>query len=78
MQAPLTTIVDLDAHESAVLRTVLEHFGFEVRIRRIGRPSEFFGALSEKRAAGEHLILSCHGDERGIVLPELHPSVAQG
>lgn len=68
----------LDTMEALTLRGVLERFGMRVNLFPIGRPQHLVDVLSGASAHAAHLILSCHGDERGILVDELAPEVARG
>lgn len=72
------TIAALEPSEAAVLRLLLEYDGYEVRFRQIGRPRDLAEALSDEAPDAGDLIIACHGDAKGIVLPDLHPAVAAG
>lgn len=63
--------------EAAVLRAMLEGFGgIETEWLPIGRPSELGAILGGRETMARHLILSCHGDERGLLLPGLAEELA--
>lgn len=71
-------LVMLDAMETLTLRGVLERFGVRVNLFPIGRPRHLVDVLSGETARAPHLVLSCHGDERGILVDELAPEIARG
>lgn len=70
-------LVMLDGFEALALRGVLERFHLRVNLFPIGRPRHLADALSGATSHAPHLILACHGDERGILVPELAPEIAQ-
>lgn len=57
--------------EAIAMRGMLESFGFEVRSHFIGNAKKLVSLLNTKENLYEILILSCHGNERGMLLPEL-------
>ena len=69
--------VVLDAVEGYGLRGILEYMGLRVNWLPIGRPQHLIDALGDQEWAAPHVIVSCHGDERGIVLEKLDPEVAR-
>lgn len=64
-----------DSGEALLLRALLEAMGAEVRLTMIGKPSAISGALTMTGAVPDLAILSAHGDERGLIFPELAPGV---
>jgi hypothetical protein len=73
-------IVDIDStFEALTLRQVIEWLGdVPVDWVGVGRSRHLIRCLRGRGGRAEHLILCCHGDDDGIILPELHPSVAEG
>jgi hypothetical protein len=72
-------LLALDYPESVVIRALLEHIGVRVYLHTPGRPREVAAVLAgQVEPVAPHLIVACHGDEGGIVLEELDPSVAEG
>lgn len=57
--------------EAVALRAALEQFDIQVRRFPVGQARHLLKVLSGDEAAAQHVILCCHGDEGGIVLPEL-------
>ncbi len=57
-----------------MLRAALERFGVGVNRFRVGQCRHLVDALS-RRPRAPFVVLACHGDEGGIVLPELAPEV---
>lgn len=70
-------LVVLDPIEAYALRGVLEYMGLRVNWWPIGRPQHLVEVLGRQESAAPHVILCCHGDERGLVLEELDPEVAR-
>jgi hypothetical protein len=69
-------VIDCDM-EALTLRQVIECFGeAHVGLFGVGRASHLISCLRGEKTAAEHLVICCHGDDEGIILPELHPSVA--
>jgi hypothetical protein len=71
-------VIDCDA-EALTLRQAIECFSLgdvAVDLLGVGRGSTLIGYLRGRDSRAPHLVLCCHGDEEGIILPELHPSVA--
>jgi hypothetical protein len=70
------TKVDLivlnEALEALSIRSVLEAFGVEVRCHFIGNVKKLVSLFSGAEPLHEIVIISCHGDEQGMILPELH------
>lgn len=65
-------IVLYEALEALAIRSVLESFGVEVRCHFIGNVKKLVSLFSGAEPLHEIVIISCHGDERGMILPELH------
>jgi hypothetical protein len=61
-----------EALEAIAIRSVLESFAIEVRCRFIGNVKELVSILGGQEQLHEIVVISCHGDERGIILPELY------
>lgn len=65
-------VVDIAVGTEAVaLRAALDQFQIQVRRFPVGQARHLVKVLSGDEAAARYLILCCHGDEGGIVLPEL-------
>ncbi|MGW8378888.1 CHAT domain-containing protein [Streptomyces sp. ODS28] len=62
--------------EPYVLRDLLAAYDADVRLLPAGTPRHLADVLNGTLSRAEHLLLSCHGDERGILLDELAPSIA--
>lgn len=65
-------IVLYEALEALAMRSVLESFGVEVRCHFIGNVKKLVSLLSGAEPLYEIIIISCHGDEQGMILPELY------
>ena len=63
-------LVDVEAGAGLALRPALEAFGVQVRTFRVGQARHLVAALSEGPRA-PFVVLACHGDEGGILIPEL-------
>lgn len=63
-------------NEAESLRQVLEYMNFFVGMKNIGRPKDFMELLAGKAPFDpECIIISCHGDNGKIIMPELCESV---
>lgn len=78
MLPPAVDLLALDYPEAITIRFLLEYIGVQVRIHLPGLPREVVEVLFAQRGAEEHLILCCHGDERGIVFGNLAPELYEG
>lgn len=79
MRPSSVDLLALDYPESVVLRALLEHLDIRVYLHTPGRPREVAAVLAgEVEPVAPHLIVACHGDEGGIVIPELDLSLAEG
>lgn len=68
-----------DMSEGLALRQAIEVVGgFEVPVDlvAVGRCAHLIAALCGEASDADHIILSCHGDDEGIILPELHQAIA--
>jgi hypothetical protein len=63
-----------DTWASLATRAVLESYA-EVRLVGIGTPAQFATALRNVPAAARLVILGAHGDDRGLLFPELTPAL---
>jgi hypothetical protein len=59
------------ALEAIALRSMLESFDLALRTHFVGNVKKLVSLLNGEDNLHEILILSCHGDERGMLLPEL-------
>jgi hypothetical protein len=67
-------IIDIESGDGDAVRAGLECFGIRTRRTHVGQSRHLIAALSEKTGA-DFLLLLCHGDDGGIVLPELAEDV---
>lgn len=71
-------LVGIDAAgEAHLLRLQLEHFGLRVALNQIGKPSDLFAAFSFYGQPADAAILCAHGDEGGIIFPQMAEGVDQ-
>lgn len=56
-----------------MLRLQLEALGADVRLCPLGKPSDFLTAFDFYGEAPDVVVLSAHGDEAGIVFPDMAP-----
>ncbi|MEW1655534.1 hypothetical protein [Streptomyces sp. NPDC093707] len=63
--------------EPYALRSLLAEYGADVRLLPVGSPSHLAGVLNGTLSRADHLVLCCHGDERGILLDTLDPEIAR-
>lgn len=62
--------------EPEALRQSLEYFGYLVVLKNIGRPADLMDALSGNLPLEpDFLVLSCHGEPGGLIMPELGKDV---
>ena len=64
-----------DSGEARLIRDLLEAQGHEVRLAHAGKPSDVFAGLDFFGTPADAAILSAHGDEKGIVFPEMAAGV---
>ena len=63
-------------NEPEALRQSLEYFGCFVVLKYIGRPADLMDILSGNLPLEpDFLILSCHGESGGLIMPELGEEV---
>jgi len=60
-----------EALEAIALRSALEAFGVNVRCHFVGHVNALISYLNGDISLSKTVIVSCHGEERGMVLPEL-------
>ncbi|HKF76907.1 MAG TPA: hypothetical protein VKF59_12245 [Candidatus Dormibacteraeota bacterium] len=63
----------LEPIEAYVLRAILEYEGLRVNWFPVATMEQLLGLLRGAESHARHLVICCHGDERGIVVPELAP-----
>lgn len=72
------TIINIaDALEAVALRAALEWWNVEVTLRHVGAADHLVALLDGSTPLSPLVSLMCHGDERGILLPELSPDLEQ-
>ncbi len=65
--------------EALALRQAIEEVSngrMPVDLVGVGRCAHLIAALRGEASSAHHIVLCCHGDESGIFLPELNPSLA--
>src|SRR5436190_21057154 len=65
------------ALEAIAIRSMLESFDLEVRTHFVGNAKKLESLLNGEEDLHEILILSCHGTEQGMILPELSEELEQ-
>ena len=69
-QEPLSLVaVSFSDLEAIALRSVLEYFNYRIEIHWVGSRPQFLEILNGNIPTFHYLILSCHGDETGILVP---------
>ena len=74
MTMPKTSVDFVDIHdnlEAVTLRSALEWWQVQVRLHPIGQAKDLVSVLGGSQHLAPIVILMCHGDDRGILLPEL-------
>jgi hypothetical protein len=64
-----------DTLGSIALRDVLEYWGLQVTVHWVGMAQDAVRLLGGEENLSETIVLMCHGNDAGMVLPALHPSV---
>lgn len=62
--------------EPYALRSMLAEYRADVRLLPVGSPSHLAEVLNGAVSRAAHLVFSCHGDERGILMDPLAPEIA--
>lgn len=76
MKTLLIAAFENSGNEPEALRQALESFGWFVITKYIGRPSDLIDTLGGRLPLEpDFLVLSCHGENGGILMPELDESV---
>jgi hypothetical protein len=74
LQEPLSIIALGDTGtEPMALRGVLEAFNYRVEIHWVGSRKQFIAILRGDIPTHPYVVLSAHGDERGILVPDEAP-----
>jgi hypothetical protein len=63
--------------EALTLRSVLESFNYRVEIHRVGSRPQFLELLRGNIPTFRHVLLSCHGDKGGFVIPYQNPLLTE-
>ena len=72
MNTVLIAVIGHTGNEPEALRQSLEAFGYTVLTKYIGRPDDFIDVLTGNIPLDpDYIILSCHGEEGEISMPEL-------
>ncbi|MGY2062261.1 hypothetical protein ACW9HQ_45910, partial [Nocardia gipuzkoensis] len=69
-------LLDIGDGSAYRMRSGLEEFGIRVNYLPIGQPRHVVAALGGERLAAPYVIVSCHGHDGRILLPELVESIA--
>jgi len=73
-QEPISIVlVSYTDLEAMTLRSVLECFNYRVEIHRVGSRPQFIEILRGNVPTFRYVVLSCHGDENGLVIPYQSP-----
>jgi hypothetical protein len=70
----VTIIAIADALEATAVRAVLEGLNYRVTTHWVGSRAEAIKLLTGELPIDDVVILSCHGDEHGILIPD-EPSI---
>lgn len=74
MQEPISIVlVSYTEGEAIALRGVLESFNYRVEIHRVGSRPQFLEILRGNIPTFRHILLSCHGENGGFVIPYQNP-----
>lgn len=69
---PQVTLLNIaDDLEAIALRAALEWWAIEVTLHHVGSAAQLVTRLNGTTPLAPLVVLLCHGDERGILLPEL-------
>jgi hypothetical protein len=66
----LTIIALDDALEATAIRGMLEGLNYRTTIHWVGSRAEFLKLLAGEIPTDETVVVSCHGDEQGILVPD--------
>ncbi len=70
-------LLDIGDSSASPLRNALEEFGIQVNLRPIGQSRHVLAALGGAFPIAPFVIVSCHGEDGQILLPELGGSIAE-
>lgn len=77
LQEPVSIVlVSYTDVEAMTLRNVLECFNYRVEMHRVGSRPQFLEILRGNIPTFRYVILSCHGDMGGFVIPYQNPLLA--
>jgi hypothetical protein len=65
----------LDSLEAYALRSALEWFGAQVTLHLVGQASDIVRILGDGGSHSNNIVLMCHGNDEGLILPELAPAL---
>ncbi|MDD5368807.1 MAG: hypothetical protein PHQ40_06975 [Anaerolineaceae bacterium] len=78
IQEPVSIVlVSYSDLEGMTLREVLECFNYRVEMHRVGSRPQFLEILRGNIPTFRLMLLSCHGDEGGFVIPYQNPLKAE-
>jgi len=66
-----------DTLEALAVRFALEWWGVQVTLHLVGEAKDVVRILGGEEEISKNVILMCHGNDKGLVLPELHPSIEE-
>jgi hypothetical protein len=64
-----------DTLAAQALRGALEYWGVQVTTHWVGMAQDIVRLLGGEEKLSEIVVLMCHGNDKGLVLPALHPSI---
>jgi hypothetical protein len=64
-----------DAGEALLIRAILENLGAAVMFHLVGTPGDFLLVLGQGATAPRYVVISGHGDERGLAFGEYGPGI---
>jgi hypothetical protein len=67
----------LDSLEAYALRSALEWFGAQVTLHLVGQASDIGRILGGGGNHSKNIVLTCHGSDEGLILPELAPALEE-
>jgi hypothetical protein len=74
---PQVTLLNIaDSLEAIALRAALEWWAIEVTLHHVGSAAQLVTLLKGATPLSPLVVLLCHGDERGILLPECAAELA--
>ena len=73
LKKPITIVSISDVLEAIALRTLLEGFDYRVTVHWVGSRRELLEILAGNIETDVTVILSCHGTDGGIYMPDERP-----